>query len=337
VSIPYTVQNKNQDLSNPGTISIVVTGAEVATVVGGPASMQPGQTMPFTVNTTNNGQLLALNVLPMLNLPAGFTVVDPLPEWSVAPTPDGGTTIIFDKATLTVGQSAMNTVKVQATPTTAVGNYTMWSDYEYPTGLAIPDIIGSNNISTLAVAVVKPLPVQLTSFTATATGADALLHWETAQEVNNQRFEVERSLDGTTFTTISTLAGKGTTAHPSTYRYLDAGASTRTANVLYYRLRQVDYNGQASFSPVQTVRFGHDGASLAIYPNPSTGAATLDLRSLPAGTYTVQVVEPMGRLVYRATYQPGECRLPLGNLAAGTYFVKVQGVGFNKVLSLSLQ
>jgi hypothetical protein len=336
-SIPYTVQNKNQDISNPGTISVVVMGAEVATLVDGPAAMSSGQTTAFTVTTTNNGQELAQDVMPLLTLPAGFTVAGPLPAGAQQATSGGVTTITFDKALLPVGQSVTNTVQVQAAASLPTGSYTVWSDYMYPSGAVIPDAVGSNNISRLAVAVANPLPVQLTGFTAVAVGDDALLRWETAQEVNNQRFEVERSLDGAAFTSIGTVAGKGTTPLPSAYRYLDAGASAHTADALYYRLRQVDYNGQASFSPVQAVHFRAGGASLAVYPNPSTGAATLDLRPLPAGDYTVQVFEATGRLVHQATYQPGERPLPLGGLAAGTYFVKVQGASFTKVLPLSRQ
>jgi uncharacterized repeat protein (TIGR01451 family) len=336
-SIAYTVQNKNQDISNPGTISVAVMGAEVATLVSGPAAMNSGQTTTFTVTTTNNGQQLAQDVLPMLALPAGFTVAGPLPADATAATSGGVTTITFGKATLPVSESVANTVQVLAAATMPTGTYTVWSDYAYPSGFVIPDAVGSNNISTLAVAVANPLPVQLTSFTAVAVGADAVLNWATAQELNNQRFEVERSLDGATFAPIGTLAGKGTTTLPSTYRYLDAGASARTTDALYYRLRQVDYNGKARFSSVQTVRFRSAAISLALYPNPSTGAATLDLRPLPAGDYTVQVFEATGRLVHQATYQPGERLLPLSSLAAGTYFVKVQGASFNKVLPFSRQ
>lgn len=336
-AIPYTVQNKNQDISNLATISVVVTGAEVATVVAGPTSLTPGQTSAFVVTTTNNGQETAQNVRPMLLLPAGFTVAGAPPAGATATTSGGITTITFAPASLLVGQSVTNTVQVLAAATTKAGTYTMWSDYQYPSDAFIPDAVAGNNASTLAVAVAAPLPVQLTRFAAVVAGPDAVLSWETAQEVNNQRFEVERSLDGTAFVRLGTLAGQGTTAQPSTYRYRDAGVGTRLAGPLYYRLRQVDYDGQASFSPVRTLHVGQGAASLSVYPNPGTGAATLDLRALPAGDYTVQVFAATGRLVHEATYQPGQHPLPLEGLAAGAYFVKVQGRSFAKVLSLSRQ
>jgi uncharacterized repeat protein (TIGR01451 family) len=337
-SIPYTVQNKNQDLSNLATISVLVTGAEVATQVSGPASMSPGQTSDFTTITTNNGQETAQNVRPMLTLPAGFALAGALPAGASTTTDGNGvTTITFGGTTLAVGQSVTTTVPVRTASTMSTGNYSVWSDYTYPAGGLIPDAVSSNNISTLAVAVATPLPVQLTRFAAVAAGPDALLSWETAQELNSQRFDVERSLDGATFAAIGTLAGRGTTALPSTYHYRDAGAGARPAGVRYYRLRQLDYDGKATLSPVRTVRFGQPAAGVALYPNPSPGAPTLDLRALPAGAYTVQVLETTGRLVHEATYQPGQPTLPLASLPAGTYFVKIQGDGFVKVLPFNRQ
>jgi len=337
VSLPYTVQNQNQDLSNPGILTVVVMGADLATVVQGSGSVQPGQTTTLTVTTTNNGQETALDALPMLALPAGFSVAGPLPAGATATTSNGITTVTFAKTTLPVNQAVANELQVLVGSSTAPGTYSMASAYTYPSGAAIPDAVAGNNTSTLAMTVVQPLPVQLVKFTAVAASNDALLRWETAQELNSQRFDIERSLDGVTFTPLGALAGRGTTTQASTYRYVDAGASAQPAEALYYRLRQVDYNGAATFSPVQSVSFHAAPASVALYPNPATGATTLDLRPLPAGNYTVRVFEATGRLVHQATYQPGECRLPLGNLVAGTYFVRVQGTGFSKVLLLSQQ
>jgi hypothetical protein len=203
--------------------------------------------------------------------------------------------------------------------------------------MATPAYNSSNGTSADVVTVVVPLPVNLTKFTVVAAGADAILNWETAQEVNNRYFEVERSLDGQKFESVGTVAGNGNTVLTESYRYTDAGAATRTANVLYYRLRQVDYDGQSSFSPVRTVQFSHTDATVALYPNPTTSSATLDLSQLPAGDYTVQVFETTGRLVQRGTYQPGKQTLPLENLPTGTYFVKVQGASLTKVLPLIKQ
>ena len=219
----------------------------------------------------------------------------------------------------------------------ATGSYLDPQRATATTTAATPAYVSGTTGVADVVTIVAPLPVTLTTFTAVAVGTDAVLSWTTAQEVNNHHFEVERSLDGHAFEGLGTVAGHGTTALTSGYAFTDAGASARTTGVLYYRLRQVDYEGQTSLSPVQAVRFRHAaGASnVALYPNPATNSATLDLSALPAGDYFVQVLETTGRLVRSGTYQPGKQKLLLDGLATGTYFVKVQGASFNLVLPLS--
>ena len=181
-----------------------------------------------------------------------------------------------------------------------------------------------------------PLPVTLVSFEVRATGPNAVLSWETAQELNNHHFDVERSLDARVFEKIATLAGSGTVAHATAYRYTDAGAAA-LGPILYYRLRQVDTDGQWNTGPVRTVRFGRPAANagITVYPNPANDdKVTLDLSGLPAGTYAVQVLDVTGRRVLQGTYQPGLPVLNVRQLPAGAYFVQVQGGGINTVLPL---
>ena len=183
-----------------------------------------------------------------------------------------------------------------------------------------------------------PLPVTLVSFEARATGPAVVLSWRTAQELHNHHFVVERSTDGQRFAPLATLAGQGTTTQATSYVHTDAGAAALGAATLYYRLQLVDDEGQATQSPVRAVRLpqvlaGH----LTLYPNPTADRATLDLRSLPAGTYSVRVLDATGRQLQQASYEPGQPVLDLRALPAGAYFVQVQGEGLNTVLPLLRQ
>ena len=270
----------------------------------------------YTVNSTNAGAPV-FTLAPGYVVPAGANVtftfvasVDKAVANSTAYGSNAAGTYLNPQRTTTA-----------STTTTATPNYTT----------------SATGTSADVVTIVTPLPVKLTKFAAVAVGADAVLSWATAQETNNHHFEVERSLDNRTFESVGTVAGRGTTTLTSSYGFTDAGASTHSTGVLYYRLRQVDYDGQASFSPVQTVRFRFAGTNVSLYPNPTTSSATLDLSALPAGDYTVEVVETTGRRVLRGTYQAGKQTLLLDGLATGTYFVKVQGASFNLVLPLSKQ
>ncbi|HEX8425182.1 right-handed parallel beta-helix repeat-containing protein [Hymenobacter sp.] len=195
-----------------------------------------------------------------------------------------------------------------ATATTATGSNSSTSEF-------------SGNIQVMPN---RPLPVTLVAFTAQATGNDAYLAWRTAQEVNSDYFAVERSLDGLTFREVGRVAAQGTTAQSQSYILTDAGVSQQAqGRVVYYRLRQVDKDGTSVTSAVQTVRFTAS-ATLAVYPNPTSGSAMLDLTRLPQGEYKVQVLDAVGRVLY-STQAPGaaETLLPATQWPQGTYLIQV--------------
>jgi uncharacterized repeat protein (TIGR01451 family) len=175
----------------------------------------------------------------------------------------------------------------------------------------------------------RPLPVVLTAFTASAVANRyAQLSWTTASEVNSAYFDVERSLNGSTFDKLDQLAAKGTTASPSAYAFTDKGVASLAAGAVYYRLKQVDLDGKFSYSPVRTVAFTKAaGASLSLFPNPAQTATKLDLTSLPAtATYQVTLLDVTGRTVRTLSLAGGQVQpLEISTLAAGTYYVLVTG------------
>jgi uncharacterized repeat protein (TIGR01451 family) len=192
-----------------------------------------------------------------------------------------------------------------------------------------------------------PLPVMLTDFTAQAVAnRDALLSWHTASEKNNHHFDIERSFDGNSFTNIGQVAGHGTTSAASAYAFTDAGVAAKATGPVYYRLRQVDLDGTATFSPVRSVRFTTSAeatpVALSLYPNPAQASTQLDLSQLPAtGIYQVQLLDATGRAVLSRTLAGGLPQpLDVQQLASGTYLVRVtgqlaDGSAFNQTLRLT--
>ena len=175
----------------------------------------------------------------------------------------------------------------------------------------------------------QPLPVELTKFEAVAQTTNALLTWATASEKNNDRFEVERSSNGTSFERVGTVKGNGTTSSAHQYSFVDAGAS-RFGKQLYYRLRQVDADGTEAFSPVRAVTFAPQAAQVLLYPNPAVATTTLDLSTLPAGTYAVTLIDVAGRTLTTVQVQGGvQHALSVGHLPAGTYLLQVRGAHTN--------
>jgi VCBS repeat-containing protein len=191
---------------------------------------------------------------------------------------------------------------------------------------------GSNNIANYTIPMTaSPLPVVLTAFAVRASGTSALLDWATASEKNNAYFTVERSGTGrpASFVAIGQLAGQGTTATAHTYRFSDPNAAA-TGHTVYYRLRQVDADGTATYSPVRAVAFGPaaSAASLALYPNPVAEAGTqLDLSALPTtATYQVRLLDATGRATRQWALPGGQAQpLDLAGLAPGRYLLLVSG------------
>jgi uncharacterized repeat protein (TIGR01451 family) len=177
-----------------------------------------------------------------------------------------------------------------------------------------------------------PLPVELTVFTAKALrNVSSQLDWATASEKNNDHFDVERSLNGRDFVKIGEVKGQGSKTSPTEYALTDANVA-KLASTLYYRLKQVDADGTSSYSPVRTVRF--DAApviALSVYPNPASAqaqAVTLDLSTLPEGTYQATVLDATGRVVATYSVTGGvDKALPVQSLSTGTYLIQVRGNG----------
>ncbi|OWP61943.1 hypothetical protein CDA63_16710 [Hymenobacter amundsenii] len=173
------------------------------------------------------------------------------------------------------------------------------------------------------VPVRRPLPVVLVNFTATPAYPRALLRWTTATEENNSHFEVERSLDGVKFQRIGRVAGHGTTAEAQQYTYPD-NMNPPPAQVLYYRLRQVDKDGSGTYSPVAAVTFRTPVAAptVLLYPNPVTTVLNVALSGMELGGRLV-VVALSGQVLLEKVITAPETALDVQQLPAGTYSLLV--------------
>ncbi len=264
------------------------------------------------VYSTTNGTLVATDNSVSNGLPATGTNAVP------------ATTT--DATTLTNNGLALNAITGQIT----VADRTKLKTGTITFNITTTDVNGGVSTVPVSITLSNPLPVSLVAFTAEAVhNRDAQLSWSTASEQNNDHFEVERSLDGATFTTLGQLAGQGTTSLRTAYAYADVNVAALTSGPVYYRLKQVDLTGTSTYSPVRTVRFTKAAVtvSLSLYPNPAQTRTTLDLSQLPASaTYQVLLLDATGRQVL-ATKLAGGLPQPLDltTLATGTYNVLVTG------------
>ncbi len=233
------------------------------------------------------------------------------------------------------GTTQLASLGLQLNPTTgliSVLDRTKLRAGSYTIQVTTVDAFGGTNTQPVNFTIgAAPLPVTLVSFSAKATGPDALLTWSTAQELNNSHFVVERSLTGQKFEAIGQVQGQGTKATTTSYTFLDRSIGRQTSSAVYYRLQQVDLDGSATLTSVQTVTFSSlSAAPVTVYPNPTTDQAEtfIDLAGLPTGSYSITIMDMAGRVV-RTLSSPGGSQQTLSTigLPKGSYLIKLQGNG----------
>ncbi|GAB4405379.1 MAG: hypothetical protein OHK0039_06320 [Bacteroidia bacterium] len=141
------------------------------------------------------------------------------------------------------------------------------------------------------------LPVELMHFSASMLASGQIdLRWATASELNNDYFEILRSGDTRAWERIGRIDGAGSTQSVQYYAYTDRSPLGSKA---YYQLRQVDYDGAWTLSPIVEVLPGATGeVLLTAYPNPATDRLYLDLQGSLRDGATVGLVDMLGRSVY---------------------------------------
>lgn len=171
---------------------------------------------------------------------------------------------------------------------TIAGVYTI--DYQ------LCDVFTPPSCKTVAiqVTVTAAAPVELIHFSAIARDKSAILSWATASEQNNKGFEIERSIDGRNWVNIGFIAGKETTSIQQHYQFTDVEPASG-AN--YYRLKQVDFNGQFDYTSIVLVQFVKENISASIFPNPVKEQLTLSISSSQVSTAQVSIFDHTGRRV----------------------------------------
>lgn len=143
-----------------------------------------------------------------------------------------------------------------------------------------------------------PLPVELISFTAEVqNNSTVVTKWETATEINSDYFIVERSADGEIFMPVGSINAAG---NSNTIQHYSLTDFHPFLNVSYYRLKQFDINGHATYSNTVAVFVGQPGnLSVNIYPNPVIESSQLILDNnthLLGGNFSL--LDMQGKIVY---------------------------------------
>ncbi len=217
------------------------------------------------------------------------------------------------------------------------GNPTFWSNEAVP-GISATGNLGQNPTFPLnptptggAFTTPQQLPVELTSFNAQVLNNGVRLSWTTATETNNAGFEVQRSADQTAWTTLGFVRGAGTTTEAQSYSFADAQATGR----VFYRLKQVDFDGQFEYSNVIEVNAGLPKAFALEqnYPNPFNPSTMISYQLPASSNVSLKVFDMLGKEVatlVNARQEAGAYTVNFNanQLSSGVYFYRLQAGNF---------
>ncbi|MEO6229183.1 MAG: YDG domain-containing protein [Ferruginibacter sp.] len=171
-----------------------------------------------------------------------------------------------------------------------------------------------------------PLPVTFTNVNAYEKAKNIAVEWTVENEINIREYEVEKSIDGTIFTKMSTNTATGTNSSTTTYSWLDVHPVTGDN---YFRIVSIDQNGKRAFSRIVKVKIGKLSAGFTIYPNPVIGNTIgVQFNNMPAGKYKARLLNNLGQvlLIQSIEYAGGNSIqniTPTNTLAKGIYQLEI--------------
>ncbi|MEP7229910.1 MAG: T9SS type A sorting domain-containing protein [Ginsengibacter sp.] len=174
-----------------------------------------------------------------------------------------------------------------------------------------------NNISST-------LPLTLLDFSVTKNNNTAMLAWQTNNEINTAYFNVERSIDGTNFTTVGKVSAGSNNSLQKDYLFTNNLSATQSGKI-FYRLQMVDNDGKFTYSKIVYITITSDGLRYSIYPNPAHNYFIIR-----NGNYTtlnnanIIVTDLAGRkLISQKFNNNAEQKINIASLSKGLYMVSV--------------
>lgn len=182
----------------------------------------------------------------------------------------------------------------------------------YTSARGVPGILtlrpsGGTDAWSCTGCVATPLPVEWLNFTANLIEEKKIiLHWATSSEMNNNYFTVERSTDGTRFSSIGTVQGAGNSSIIKNYSFIDNQQETLSLEpeiVLYYRIRQTDFDGNFKYSEIIAVTLkDKKRMEVNIHPNPANEMAYTDIFISEEKNLLLEIYNPLGEKIFTENY-----------------------------------
>jgi hypothetical protein len=302
-----------------------------------------------SVPPANRSFTFAENVVGPQTLVRSGSLVIPANSYRSGNSPNAfGPDITFDNFWLYTGGHLLVEIRhmgfsgtsssIDAVGTSAPGYLTLFSalwlgNYNATTGGL------QGNFGIVKFTFDDPIPVELTSFTASASGNNVILNWSTASETNNQGFDIQRRSHNSEFQSISFVSGSGTATEIRNYSFND---EVSNGNYIY-RLKQLDFDGSFEYSSEIEVDVNIPSVySLEQnYPNPFNPSTTINFSLANEGFVKLAVYNTLGQEVITLVNEVKESgahsvTFDASVLTSGAYFYKLETAQFSQTKKMLL-
>ena len=306
-----------------GSVSLaLVPGIEYTLLASSFSASTPPLPNPYTINVSSAGSGIVYDGVPNPGASFSYTYVNVDDATGNIVTIDPGADL-SNAATFPDGFYTVHGLSYESSTNLAPYIGGPFSDLQ--DDLVILVFCGNLSANTVSVTITNPpMPVEFLSFEATATESDQVqLSWLTASERNNDFFEVERKEEWGEFVAIGSLTGAGTSESVKSYGFLDPAPS---GDRLWYRLKQVDFDGQSSYSDIAEVRLSGNRTTYLMFPNPATEQVQIiPPLALQGIHHQVKLYDLQGKLLIEEEISASESRLDLQieHLAPAMYLVRI--------------
>lgn len=270
-------------------------------------SIDPSFTTAMGAGANDQVSAIAVQSNGKIIISGYFTTVDGASRNRIARlNPNGSLDLNFVPGS--GGGSIIRAIAVQSDNNLVIGGY--FTNYNGTTINRLTRLI--NNY---------PLPVELSQLKGRINDQTNEILWSTSMEQNVNGFEIERSQDGTHFTSIGFVKAQGNSQVENNYHFIDEHISLSSYQ---YRLKMEDIDGKYTYSDVITLTRQSEQTTISFFPNPVQDQLTIQsTTALKKATLTVYGIS--GQVMYRATSLQGQqMAVPTQQLSKGTYFAELK-------------
>lgn len=182
-----------------------------------------------------------------------------------------------------------------------------------------------------------PTPVRFTKFNAQCGSDGTSITWSTATESNNSRFDVQKSTDASSWTSIGSIAAASANSNTArSYRFTDKAGGTAL-----YRIKQVDVDGAVAYTDIVRTNCSSKAFFVSLYPVPAKDKLTLVIGSDKALRTTLHVLDNYGRVVMKVPVAVNKginnFTVNIGHLTQGQYYIRgnTDGIDVNERFVIS--